>query len=336
MRRVLVVAPSWVGDLVMAQPLIGRLAQNNTLVDVLVPPYCVGLGSRLKGVNQAIPFPFGHGVLKIRERRHFALSEIKKTHYQQAVILPNSFKSALVPFFAGIPQRTGWWGEARLGLLNDGRFLSKKKYPLLVDRYYALGASQDLIVEQAPPPAFNELSVPDHLQAKPILALCPGAEFGPSKQWPIAHFAVVAAHYLRKDWTVWLMGSQKDKAYAEAIAMQARTLASRDAINFCGLSTLEAAIDQLAQSQMVLSNDSGLMHVASALGKPVVGLYGPTDPQYTPPLGKRARVLQNLLPCGPCFKRDCPLSNREEHHLCMRALLPEKVIEELDRACLIG
>jgi heptosyltransferase-2 len=329
-RRCLIVGPSWVGDMIMAQGLYRALRDQHPemVIDVLAPAWCAGILARMPEVRQVITSPFGHGTFDLAGRHQLA-RELRAGVYDWAIVLPNSWKSALAPYLAGIPRRTGFVGEFRYGLLNDARRLEKGVLPRLVDRYRGLA--------DAPPAGsadFPRLSVDPAKQAaslarlgltcdRPVLALCPGAEYGPAKRWPEAHYAAVAQAKIAQGWRVWLFGSASDKSVCETI----NTLAGGTARNLAGETTLEEVVDLLACAQAVVTNDSGLMHVAAAVDVPVVAVYGSTDPGYTPPLSERARVARLGLDCSPCFKRECPLGHLD----CLVKLGPEQVLAILDQ-----
>ncbi len=335
---VLVVGPSWVGDMLMAQSLFKALAARHPglALDVLAPLWSHGILARMPEVRRALVAPFGHGRFALAQRWRLG-RELSATGYDQAFVLPNSWKSALVPYFAGIPLRTGYIGEFRHGLLNDKRRLDKLAMRRLVDRYAALalppspsgrgaggeGATpaspqpQLVIDPQAQRASLARLGL--HLD-RPVLALCPGAEFGPAKRWPEAHYAAVARAKLAAGWQVWLFGSAKDRPVTEAIARLAD-----GCVDLAGRTTLEESVDLLACGAAVVSNDSGLMHIAAAVAVPVFAVYGSTDPGYTPPLSCQARVLRLGLECSPCFRRVCPLGHLD----CLNKLMPEKVLEAL-------
>jgi len=326
--KILIIAPAWVGDTVMAQPLFMRLKQRfpNSRIDVYAPSWVAPVLARMPEVNEIILNPFGHGQLRLFERLR-AARKLRATGYDQAIVLPNSFKSALIPFFAGIPQRTGFVGEMRYGLLNDARPLDAPTYPLLVERFALLAEPRhQMLTRPVPPP---RLRVNDnqrdatllrlHLSSQqPIVALCPGAEYGPAKRWPEAHFGMLAQSLHKHGFQIWLMGSAKDQAIGAAV-----NTASDDVChNLCGQTTLDEAIDLLACAQAVVTNDSGLMHVAAALDKPLAAIYGSSSPGFTPPLSDKARIVSLNVACSPCFKRECPLG----HFDCMLKLPPERVL----------
>jgi len=257
--------------------------------------------------------------------------------YQQAIVLPNSLKSALIPLMAGIPLRTGWRGEMRFGLLNDIRLLNKKRYPLMVQRFVALADSSAAPVpENCPQPALQvDATAAGYLlqrlgldAAQPLLALCPGAEFGPAKRWPERHFAALAAHYIDRGWQIALFGSDNDREVAAVIATALSPAQAGHCHDLTGRTELSEAVDILSAATAVVSNDSGLMHIGAALGAPLVVLYGSTSPSFTPPLSKRVKVLQLAVDCGPCFKRHCPLDRGVM--ACLEELGPERAIDALE------
>lgn len=316
----------------MAQCLFKLLKQKNPscVIDVLAPAWTFSLLTRMPEVNDAIELPFAHGELKLRERYQLA-KQLQKRHYQQAIVLPNSLKAALIPWLAKIPVRTGWRGEYRYGLINDMRHLNKAHHPLMIEQFMALGLPNDIPVPKPYPlPEFAISStsqeqtlaqIQPYYRGRPILAVCAGAEFGPSKRWPAEYYAQVANAMLDKDWDVWLLGSPKDRAITDEI-MQ---LTANRCSNIAGKPMLAQTIDLLSLVSGVITNDSGLMHVASALNKPIIAIYGSTSPKFTPPLGDKATILQRKLNCQPCFKRSCPL----KHHLCMRDITPEEVLKQM-------
>jgi heptosyltransferase-2 len=330
--KILVVAPSWIGDMVLAQPLLKLLhARHSGLaLDVLAPRWTLPLLDRMPEVRRAIESPFAHGDLKLGGRRRLGL-KLEQERYDQAIVLPNTFKSALTPFFAGIPVRTGYIGELRHWLLNDARKLDEKRFPQLAQRYAALALPRGeplplplptlalRVDEEERRAVMGRLGLD---RGRPAAALCPGAEFGPAKRWPTRHFAELAQGLAAHGCAVWLIGSQNDRQAGAEIERAAGGVCR----NLCGETTLTEAIDLLASCSLVVSNDSGLMHVAAALGRPLVALYGSSSPAFTPPLSADARILQLDLPCSPCFQRECPLG----HFNCMMQLTPDKVLAAVD------
>ncbi|MND99023.1 ADP-heptose--LPS heptosyltransferase 2 [compost metagenome] len=241
-----------------------------------------------------------------------------------------------MPFFAGIPKRTGWRGELRFGLLNDVRKLDKAKYPLMIERFMALAypAGAELAQPYPRPSLQIQAQSRDAALAKfglsldrPVLALCPGAEFGEAKRWPSEHYAKVAETKIREGWQVWLFGSKNDHAVGEAIRARLIPGLREEASNLSGETSLAEAIDLLSCSNAVVSNDSGLMHVAAALNRPLVAVYGSTSPGFTPPLADQVEVVRLGLDCSPCFDRTC----RFGHYNCLRQLEPEAVEAALQR-----
>lgn len=332
-KKILIVGPAWVGDMVMAQSLFEVLKQQNPeiLIDILAPVWSQGLLERMPQVHRSWVLPFQHGELKLYPRYRLAKS-LLANEYQQVILLPNSFKSALIPFWSNIPIRTGWRGEwPRFLLLNDARFLDKTKLPLMVQRFVALGLpSGTALPQKLPRPSLQisqsqqALALDKYQLVRPtrLLAMAPGAEFGSSKRWPAEYYAAVANAKISQGWEVWLFGSSKDKPVAEEICH----LTQNKVMDLTGKTTLTEAIDLLAFATVVLTNDSGLMHIAAAVNRPLVALYGPTSTQFTPPLSDSATILSLNLSCSPCFQRTCPLG----HWRCMKDLLPDQVIQTLD------
>lgn len=329
MGDILIIGPSWVGDTIMSQSLFKLLKQQNPLIqiDVLAPRWTFSVLSRMPQVRAAIEMPIKHGELKIGERYKLA-KQLQKKNYQQAIVLPNSFKSALIPWFARIPRRTGWLGEKRYGVLNDYRYLDEEKSPLMIEHYLSLGL--DANQELSKPYPHPEFKITAEQQAKvlekhkpiwrgkPILAIGAGAEFGPAKRWPAEYFAEVINIKIKEGWDVWLFGSPKDKIVTDQIM----TMTNHECENIAGRCELAETIDLLSLTNAVITNDSGLMHIAAALQKPMVALYGATSPRFTPPLSDQAQILKLDLECQPCFQRECPLG----HFRCMRDLRPETVL----------
>jgi heptosyltransferase-2 len=324
-EKILVVAPSWIGDTILAQPLFALLKRNNpaACIEVLAADWSAPLLARMAEVDAVIVNPCRHGEFSFGARRALG-HRLASADYSLAYVLPNSWKSALVPYFARIPRRIGYQGESRYLLLNERHRLDTVRHPQLVQRYAALAGplpavlpsphlSSTMEQQQA---ARRILNLP--LDAAPAI-FCPGAEYGPAKRWPAQHFAALARLIATPQNPVWLIGSDKDIAVGAEIA----AAAGGAALNLCGRSTLEQAIDLIAAARHVVSNDSGLMHVAAALKRPLVALYGSSSPGYTPPLSPQATIVSRNLSCSPCFKRECPLG----HFDCMNGIMPQQVAE---------
>lgn len=316
-ENILVIGPSWVGDVVLSQSLYMTIKQRNPMsrIDVLAPAWSAPILARMEQVSSVIEMPLRHGELGLGRRRRLGLSI--RGQYHHAIVLPNSFKSALVPWWAEIPKRSGFRGEMRYGLLNDMRILDRQALPRAIDRYVHLGHDTDAITREVPSPvlqvdADNTRTCIARLELScdtPILALMPGSAFGRSKRWPPEHFAAIADHYLRQDWQVWILGSASDRQAGGSIA----EATSGRAINLCGKTNLIDVVDLIAQAKLAISNDSGLMHIAAAVGVPLVAVYGATSPDYTPPMSKRAVTLWKGIECSPCYKRVC----RYGHYRCL-------------------
>lgn len=318
--------------MVLAQSLFKILRQRHpqSRLDVLAPAWTHPLLSRMPEVDEAIAAPFMHGRFDLGARLALGRA-LRARGYDRAIVLPNSWKSALVPWAARIPHRTGFTGELRYGLLNDTRRLDKEKWPRTVNRFVALGLEAGATLPEIPHPQLQTDSANAHTALArlgrepptgPVLALCPGAEYGPAKRWPAEYFAEVANAKLAQGWDVWLLGSDKDAAITAVV----QGLTQNRCLDLAGKILLTEAIDLLALASAVVTNDSGLMHLASALDRRVVAIYGSSDPRHTPPLGARATALYLDLPCSPCFKRECPLG----HLKCLKDLHPALVLETLD------
>ncbi len=317
--------------MVMSQTLYQLLGQRHPgcQIDVVAPPWSQPLLQRMPEVRQGFSLNIAHGEFNVTARRKLA-QELKQRKYQQAILLPNSWKSALIPFMAKIPKRSGWLGEMRWGLLNDVRHLDKQQYPLMIERFMALALPADAPLEK--PYVKPALRVEDESRQqavaelqlqidKPILALCPGAEFGPAKRWPEEHYAKVANEYLRAGYQIWIFGSKNDTPVAEKI----QQLTQKACVDLTGKTSLGQAIDLLSLANCVVTNDSGLMHIAAALGRPLVAIYGSSDPSFTPPLHEQVKIVRLGIECSPCFKRECPW----QHLKCLKDLQPQLVLNAI-------
>ena len=329
--KILIVAPNWIGDALLAQPLFARLRQKHpgVTINAIAPNWTAPVLRRMSEIDAVLEVHFGHGELRLATRWSLARA-LRQRPYDEAIVLPNTLKSALIPFFAGIPFRTGFVGELRYGLLNRVHRLDEKALPLMAERYAQLaeepGATParplpevKLRVDQANlAAALKRLGLS---RSKPVVAFCPGAEYGPAKRWPARYFAELATKLAAQGRAVWLFGSGKDKEIGEEIAR----LSAGAAVNLCGGTDLASAIDLLSLAEVVVSNDSGLMHVAAAVGRRVVALYGSSSPEHTPPLSRTYRLVRTGIDCSPCYARECPLG----HFKCMNELTPARVLQEI-------
>lgn len=320
--------------MLMAQSLFNVLKRQHpeVQIDVFAPIWSEGLLQRMPEIHHTIVHHLEHRQLLWKERKHWG-RQLANQGYQQAIVLPNTWKSALVPYWANIPVRTGYTGEFRYGLLNDRR----PKNPLVlrrtVDQYVALGYPTDKQRFDSPPLPRLSPGNPEHILAQlhlekprqPLLALCPGAEYGVAKRWSPDAFAEVAQAKLDAGWQVWVFGSAKDQAIGDYIVQA--TNQHPHCINLCGSTQLAQAVDLLALSTAVVSNDSGLMHIAAALNKPLVAIFGSSDPNKTPPLKPDAEIVYLNLSCSPCFKRTC----RYQHTNCLNHITPQMVLDRLDK-----
>ena len=316
---ILIVGPSWVGDMVMAQALFILLNDRKpgTAIDVLAPEWSLPIVARMPEIRRGIAADTGHGELGLGKRRRIGYA-LRDEGYEQAIVLPRSLKSALIPWFARIPTRTGFRGESRYGLINDMRPFDRSVLDQTVKRYVELGLEPGEVLPAVPYPALT--MDPEHQQAvmrslgilteRPVIALMPGAEYGPAKCWPLDYFAELSALLDNEGFDVWVLGSDKDAPAGERIA------SASAARNLCGRTSLEDVIDLLGYAEQAVSNDSGLMHVAAAVGTHVHGIYGSSSPAFTPPLTKARDIHWLDLDCSPCFERTCPLG----HLRCLKEL----------------
>ena len=329
--KILVVAPSWIGDTVLAQPLLKLLHEKHKPLelDVLAPAWTFPVVRRMPEVRRTIASPFAHGEFQFGERRTLG-KDLRNEGYDQAIVLPNTLKAAFVPLFARIPRRTGYRGEMRWGALNDVRVLDEAALPQMAQRYAALALEPG---EPLPSPLplprlkIDQEQRQSTLQALGLngphraVALCPGAEYGPAKRWPPSYFAELARTLTKNGDAVWLLGAAKDAAIGQDIVR----LSDGACLNLCGKTTLDQAVELLGSVRLAVTNDSGLMHVTAAVGTPLIAIYGSSTPAFTPPMSPRAMIAKLDIPCSPCFERTCPLG----HFNCMMQLKPERVFERV-------
>ena len=342
MHGILIIAPNWIGDAVMTEPLLASLKEQypEANIDVLASTWVAPIYRACPEVHEVIEAKFEHKQLQWSLRKKLA-KELAIKKYQACFVLPNSLKSVLIPWLANIPFRVGYRGELRFGLINlslDNP--SKVNRPPMVDHYLAL--SQLLNEGQVAStlsnlvPRLNVSSTANQsvqtklLNAKVdpanVYVMCPGAEYGPTKRWPTSHFAQLAQQLIASNphSQIILLGSKGDNALAQEIQFQAKQ--DSHIYNWCGDTSLDEAIALIGMSKAVISNDSGLMHIAAALKTPQVAIFGSSDPAHTPPLSDKAKVIWLNLPCSPCHKRECPLG----HLKCLNDILPEQVFATLN------
>lgn len=318
--------------MVMAQSLFMLLKQQqpDCRISVLAPAWSEPVTARMPEVFESIAMPVGHGRLGLGARWHLARS--LRGQFDRAIILPGSFKSALLPWLARIPIRTGYTGEQRYGLLTDRRVLHKDRMPYHLQRVAALASPRQNPVEPLESIPWPRLRIDPDSRRKtaegfgldpdlPLLALCPGAEFGPAKQWPAEYFGGVAAAQIKSGMVVVVFGSAKDSPAATLISELAPGV-----VDLTGKTSLGEAIDLMSLAKGVVTNDSGLMHIAAAVGSPLLALYGSSSDVYTPPLHQSARRLARQMACRPCFQRTCPLGHTD----CLKGISVESVNAELD------
>ena len=333
--KILIVGPSWVGDAVMAQSLFKIIKDFNpdSKIDVLSPEWASGVLNRMDQVNNLIFLPFGHGDLNIKGRIGFGRNLRDRT-YDQAIILTNSLKSSFIPFAANIPKRTGWLGEMRYGFVNDIRKVNKAHYGLMIEKFSCLSPEpilQDDYKIPWPSLRVDPLNLSKLLEkygfdkSGKSIAICPGAEFGPSKRWPTKYYAEVVKHYLLENWQVIILGSKKDLPVAREIEHQVSSKDKSFLFNFTGQTSLEDTVDILSTCDLVLTNDSGLMHIAAAVDVKLLALYGPTSPKFTPPLSKKARIIQKT----EGFEKIRKGKLVDGYHYGLEMIQPEEVLESL-------
>ena len=341
MQSILIIAPNWIGDAVSTQPLLANLKvlYPDSKINILASNWVAPVYRACSEVHEVIEAKFEHKKLQWKLRKEIA-KEIEAKNYQACFVLPNSFKSALIPWLANIPFRIGYRGELRFGLINlalDNP--SKVNRPPMVEHYLVL--SQLLKDDESIPldklvPKLNasgaaKQQVGQKLQdaninRDSIYAICPGAEYGPSKRWPTEHFAVLAQQLIKQNSNnqIVLLGGKNDYSLAQEITSQSKLVSNIH--NWCGNTSLDEAIALIGMSKAVVSNDSGLMHIAAALQIPQVAIFGSSDPAHTPPLSDRAKIMWLNMSCSPCHKRVCPLG----HLSCLKDILPEQVLATLN------
>ena len=328
-NKILICGPSWVGDMVMSHSLVQLLRQRfpESEIDMLAPSWSRAVARFMPEIQTVFTLPFDHGELELTKRWQFA-SHLTSMNYAHCYLLPNSFKSALIPWFARIPERVGWKAEGRSLLLTDARTMDIQKFKRMHHRYAALACNNEHFSEEKVPLPRLKYDTSEMrslankfqlLDKKSIIALAPGAEYGASKQWSAESFSKLAGKLIAKGHHIVLIGSAKDQSLCQAIEQQASKTSS--ITNLAGQTSIDQIIHFLPACAALVCHDSGLMHIAAALQLPLVAIYGSTNPEHTPPLSRSAQVIYKALDCSPCYKRECPLG----HHRCMKDIQPEEV-----------
>jgi heptosyltransferase-2 len=306
-------------------------------IDVLAPPWSLPLLKRMPQITNTIEMPVGHGQLGLGVRYQLG-KQLRARQYDQAIVIPRSWKSALIPFFVRIQKRTGYRGEMRYGLLNDIRSLDKDLLAKTVERYVNLGSDNDGFYnsKHAPDTSYPVLEVDQENQKIlldklnlsldiPAIGFMPGAEYGEAKRWPPSYFAALAQKLMEDGYQIWIFGSEKDRPVAKEITSK---VATNGIVDLSGQTRLEDVIDLIALCNKVVTNDSGLMHIAAAVGTEMVAIYGSSTPDYTPPLSDQAKVMYLRLECSPCFKRECPYG----HYKCLMNITVDHVFSACEKA----
>jgi heptosyltransferase-2 len=325
----------------MTQPLLATLKTQypQSKIDVLASTWVAPIYRACSEVSEVIEAKFAHKQLQWGLRKQIA-KELQAKNYQACFVLPNSFKSALIPWLANIPFRIGYRGEMRYGLINVAlENPSKVNRPPMVEHYLALSQAlkeqkESLLSTSRPTLNVSALAkqavekklASASINPNSIFVFCPGAEYGPTKRWPADHFAKLARGLIEQNANaqIMLLGSKSDQNIAQNIQKQADL--QLNVHNWCGSTSLDEAIALIGMARAVVSNDSGLMHIAAALKTPQAAIFGSSDPAHTPPLSERAQVIWLNLPCSPCHKKECPLG----HLRCLNDILPEQVLATLN------
>ena len=334
--KILIIGPSWVGDSVMAQTLYKRLKDEepSCTIHVISPEWSLPLMQRMPEVAKAISSPYLHGDIQILSRYRFG-KNLKKCNYDRAIILTNSLKSSLIPFFADIPIRTGWLGELRYFLLNDIRHLKKETNSLMVEKFAALSVQKNNFTIRNltfPSLDINLENQKEYLEKfsinsdLPSLGICPGAEFGPSKKWPAQYFAEVAKEYVSKGWNVICFGSKNDMETGRKLETFNGLRDENKFYNLIGMTSLVDVVDLLAHCKRVVTNDSGLMHIAAAVKTPLVALYGPSTPEYTPPLINNKKIIRKI----DGYQKIRKGQDIDGYHHSLLSIKPSEVIDALE------
>ena len=342
--RVLIIAPNWIGDAVMSLPLLKQIKTSDCQIDVLATPWVAPIYEACDEVQKVISANFIHGQLQLPLRWQVSRG-LRKTGYKACYILPNSWKSLIIPLLAGIPQKIAYIGESRSFFLTHALpNPNKSERPSMVGHYLSLAFNNSFEISRFNSEDFYpRLTMKSEViqscssvlnnylpNSKSFFIIAPGAEFGPAKQWPTNHFSHLANLLLHqyKEFGILILGSKKDTSVADQILYGVEPQYLARIQNLCGKIPLIEAMGVLSMSKGLISNDSGMMHIGAALKIPQVAVFGSSDPSHTPPLSKKASIMYLGLDCSPCHQRKCPLG----HSNCLVNISPESVFNEFNLA----
>lgn len=331
--RILLIGPDTVSHLLCTQALCIQLLAHypNARIDIVASESLSGLINSIPQIQTHFPLETQNKKLSVKNIFKL-VKKLKPEAYQQAIVLTDNYRPALLSWLTRIRSRIGFGSLIRLGLLNDIRTSNAEQYDLLIQRYVSLAyhAHDPDAAQKIPTPKLevqddtvkntcHRYQLHDH---KPILIICPGSPLGDTHRWPAKYFAAVANVKLDAGWQVWLIGHNSDQPYAAEI--QTRT--QKPCIDFTGRLNLEETIALLSIGKQVVTNESEWMHIASVLNKPTIAIYGAHHPSLEPPLSKYTKVVSIEIPCKPCNQRQCP----DQHYRCLRDILPETITHHLN------
>ena len=325
--RIVIRASNWLGDAVMSVPAVRAIKRGrpDARVTILTPAKLADFWKTVAEVDDVIAIESGESVFAVARK-------LRAGDFEAAIIFPNSLRTALEPWLAGVPRRVGYPGHRRAWLLNqilrDKK--TKKKEPAApkhqVHHYLALAEFVGAVIEGRGSKVEGEAPAlrPSTFGLRPIIGLCPGAEYGPAKRWLPERFAETMRVLHERTQCEWrIFGVAKDRAVADEIAK----LAAIPVTDLVGKTTLAELIEKLRECDLLLTNDTGTMHLAACLGVPVVAIFGSTEPALTGPLGDGHTILRRHVECSPCFLRECPIDFR-----CMKALAVPEVVAAVETA----
>mgnify|MGYP001200948281 FL=1 len=314
-QKLLIIPQNWLGDIVMSQTLLKKIKSNNpkTSIDILVNSSLKNLVERMPEINKVIILDCNHRELGLFKRLRLA-KEIKKSSYDQSIVLSRSLKSSLIPYFAKIPIRTGELGELRYLLINDLKEFSKESRRKTASRYISMYSdnNEELSENYYPSLDSNSENIKnlsekyDLKKDKKVIIFAPGAAFGPSKMWPVNKFRELGKK-LNNDFKILILGSNNEKSIGNDI------VTNKNMVNLCGKTSIADAVDLMHISKFCVSNDSGLMHLAAATNTKSISIYGSTSPDFTPPLTKNKDIHYKGISCSPCFEKKCKYG----HYNCL-------------------